>query len=91
MEITQFINLIILPMLSLSVLITFVRFIIGPRMPDRVISLDLIITIGIGIIASYSIVSNKPTFLDVAMIFALIAFLGTVALSYYLEKRKKND
>jgi multicomponent Na+:H+ antiporter subunit F len=51
----------------------------------------LLITIGIGIIAVYAILTNQSSFLDIAMILALIAFLGTVAFSYYLEKRQKND
>jgi multicomponent Na+:H+ antiporter subunit F len=63
----------------------------GPSIADRVITLDLLITTGIGVIAIYSITTNQPTFLDIAMILALIAFLGTVAFSYYLEKRNKNE
>tara|TARA_R110002072_G_scaffold151503_6_gene300911 strand:+ start:7832 stop:8026 length:195 start_codon:yes stop_codon:yes gene_type:complete len=63
----------------------------GPSIVDRVITLDLLITTGIGVIAIYSITTNQPTFLDIAMILALIAFLGTVAFSYYLEKRNKNE
>jgi multicomponent Na+:H+ antiporter subunit F len=69
----------------------FVRFLLGPSIADRVIALDLLITTGIGIISIYSIITNQPTFLDIAMILALIAFLGTVAFSYYLEKRNKNE
>ncbi len=82
---------IILPILTFSVLLIFYRFLKGPSISDRVIALDLLITTGIGIIAIYSIVSEQSTFLDIAMIMALIAFLGTVAFSYYLEKRKKNE
>lgn len=82
---------IILPILTLSVLLIFYRFLKGPSISDRVIALDLLITTGIGIIAIYSIISKQSTFLDIAMILALIAFLGTVAFSYYLEKRKKNE
>ncbi len=82
---------IILPVLTFSVLLIFYRFLKGPSISDRVIALDLLITTGIGIIAVYSIVSKQSTFLDIAMILALIAFLGTVAFSYYLEKRKKNE
>lgn len=78
-------------MLTISVILVFFRFLRGPKLSDRVLALDLLITIGIGIIAVYSIISDQPTFLDIAMIFALIAFLGTVAFSYYLEKRKKNE
>ncbi len=81
----------VLPMLMLSVALVFVRFAKGPKLSDRVISLDLLITIGIGIIAVYSIIFDHSTFLDIAMILALIAFLSTVAFSYYLEKREKDD
>ncbi len=87
----QFLYYGILPVLSISVVLVFIRFIKGPGVVDRVIALDLLITIGIAIIAMYSVITNQPTFLDIAMILALIAFLGTVAFSYYLQRRKKND
>lgn len=91
MSIYDYLYYIILPVLALSVLIIFFRFLKGPSLSDRVVALDLLITTGIGIIAIYSIITNQPAFLDIAMILALIAFLGTVAFSYYLEKREKND
>jgi len=91
MSLYQFLYYGILPVLSISVVLVFIRFIKGPGVVDRVIALDLLITIGISIIAMYSVINNQPTFLDIAMILALIAFLGTVAFSYYLQRRKKND
>lgn len=91
MNVHDFLYYIILPILSISSLLVFIRFIKGPSIIDRVVALDLLITIGIGIIAIYSILSNKPTFLDISLVLALIAFLGTVAFAYYLEKRNKND
>ncbi|MFN4198926.1 MAG: cation:proton antiporter [Flavobacterium sp.] len=91
MSLYDFLYYIILPILALSAVLVFIRFLMGPSLSDRVVSLDLLITIGIGIIAIYSIITNQPTFLDIAMILALIAFLGTVAFSYYLEKRDKNE
>lgn len=91
MTVSNYLYYVILPLLAIAILIIFVRFFIGPRLVDRVISLDLLLTTGIGIIAVYSVYTNQPTFLDIAMIMALIAFLGTVAYSYYLEKREKND
>jgi len=89
MTLYDFLYYIILPILSVSVILITIRFLKGPSIVDRVIALDLIVTAGIGIIAVYSIITNQPTFLDNAMILALIAFLGTVAFSYYLEKRNK--
>ena len=91
MSIQVYLQYVIIPILILSELMVFVRFLKGPSVIDRVVALDLIVTIGIGIISIYSMITDTSNFLDIAMILALIAFLGTVAFSYYLEKRNKND
>ncbi len=91
MSLNDYLYYIILPLLSLSIVLVFIRFLKGPSIVDRIIALDLIVTIGIGIISIYSIINNQPNFLDIALILALIAFLGTVAFTYYLEKRDKNE
>ena len=89
MTLNIYIDYVIFPILTLSVILSFIRLYKGPNVADRVIALDLIITIGIGLITAFSIRSGQAMFLDVAMIFALIAFLGTIAFSFYLDKRKK--
>jgi multicomponent Na+:H+ antiporter subunit F len=91
MNLTEYLYYFILPVLTFSVVLVFIRFYKGPTINDRVVALDLLITIGIGIIAVFSIISDNENFLDIAMIFALIAFLSTTAFSYYLEKKNKND
>ncbi|TVQ80311.1 MAG: cation:proton antiporter [Flavobacteriales bacterium] len=91
MSVNEYLYVVILPILAISVLLVFIRFIKGPGISDRIVALDLLITIGIGIMSVYAIVSEKSSFLDIAMIFALIAFLGTIAFGYYLEKRKRDD
>ncbi len=88
MTLEAYFDYFILPILTISVLLVFIRLLKGPRVVDRVIALDLIITIGIGIITIFTIRSNQQIFLDVAIILALIAFLGTVAFSYYIEKQE---
>jgi len=88
MTLATYFDYVILPLLSISILVAFIRLFKGPLVADRVITLDLIITTGIGMITVYSIRSAQPIFLDVAMILALIAFLGTLAFSFYLEKNK---
>jgi multicomponent Na+:H+ antiporter subunit F len=91
MNLNDFLYFVILPILTASLILIFIRFLIGPSISDRVVALDLLITTGIGIIGTYSMVTSEESFLDIAMILALIAFLGTVAFSYYLERREKND
>lgn len=75
-----------LPLLSVAIVLTLSRLVRGPSLPDRVVALDLLGTLGIGVIAVYAIATNQPVFLDVAIILALISFLGTVAFAYYLER-----
>ncbi|MGY5849128.1 cation:proton antiporter [Salegentibacter sp. F14] len=89
MTLNDYIYYVILPVLAFSILLIFYRFFKGPSIADKIIALDLLITTGIGIIAVYSIVHGRSTFMDTAMILALIAFLSTVAFSYYIEKRNK--
>jgi multicomponent Na+:H+ antiporter subunit F len=76
----------LLIVLSFSMLVSFVRLIKGPSVPDRVIALDLIAIQSVGIIAVYAIGTDQPTLLDAAIVFALIVFLGTVILARYLER-----
>jgi multicomponent Na+:H+ antiporter subunit F len=91
MNLDNFILYGILPVLSLSTILVFIRFLKGPSIVDRVVSFDLMVVIGIGAIVVYSILTDQPTFLDIAMVVALIGFLSTVAFAYYLEKRNRND
>lgn len=78
----------VLPGLAIAALLVLVRLIRGPSVPDRVVALDLLATITIGFAAADSILTGEPAYLDVAVILALIAFLGTVAFAYYLQRRK---
>lgn len=91
MTLYNYFDYVILPVLTFSAILVFIRLYRGPQIYDRVIALDLLITIGIGIITVYSIRTAQEIFLDVAMILALIAFLGTIAFSYYLEKQNHDD
>jgi multicomponent Na+:H+ antiporter subunit F len=89
MTLNTYFDYVIFPILAVSVILVMIRLFKGPQVVDRVIALDLIITIGIALITVYSIRSTEPVLLDVAMIFALIAFLGTIAFSFYLDKQVK--
>jgi multicomponent Na+:H+ antiporter subunit F len=64
-----------------------VRLFIGPSVPDRVMALDLAAMLTVGSIATYCVLTNNPLFLEVAIVLALISFLGTVAFAKYLEGR----
>lgn len=62
------------------------RVVIGPSMPDRAIALD---TIGVNLISSIALVSillNTKAFLEAILILGILAFIGTIAFSKYIER-----
>jgi len=73
-------------LLSLGLVLAFVRLVRGPSAPDRVVALDVISTLAIGMIAVYSVLTEEPLLLRVAAALALISFLGTIAVARYLER-----
>jgi multicomponent Na+:H+ antiporter subunit F len=79
----------ILVALALGMVLTFVRLLIGPSLPDRVVALDLMTTVAVAIIAGYAAVQQQPVFLDVAIVVALVSFVGTVAFARYVEEKAK--
>ena len=77
---------ITLVMLTLAILIAFVRLFLGPSQADRIVALDLISVLIVAYLAAVSIYTGQKAFLDVAIAYALIAFLGTVALARFRER-----
>lgn len=74
-------------LLAAGMVLALARLVRGPSLPDRVVALDLMSTITVGIIAVHSVLSGETVYLDAAVILALIAFLGTVAFARYLAMR----
>jgi multicomponent Na+:H+ antiporter subunit F len=79
--------IVVLPLLSMALMLSFIRLVRGPSLPDRVIALDLIATMVMGVIAVYAITVEQAILLDGATLVALISFLGTVAFARYIERR----
>lgn len=78
-------------MIGLAMVLAFVRLARGPSLPDRVVALDLIGVASAGFITVYAISTNQRVFIDVAIVLALITFLGTVAFAQYVERRARDE
>lgn len=83
-------------LLSISVLLTLYRVIKGPSVHDRILALDSIGYTIIGIVALLSIYLDSHAYMETILLIGVLAFLGTVALSRYMERgvvieRKRND
>jgi len=74
--------------LTIAMFLALWRIIRGPTLADRVVALDLMATLAVGFITVYAVMAEQTMFLDIAIVLALIAFLGTVAFAYFIEKRE---
>ena len=75
-----------LALLGASVLLVLVRLGRGPDLANRVVALDLLSILAVGIASAAAVVSGDAVYLDVALILALIAFVSTVAFARYAER-----
>ncbi len=75
-----------LALVGVALLLAFVRLVRGPDLANRVVALDLLSALGVGIAAAGAVLSNDAVYLDVALVLALIAFLGTVGFARYGEQ-----
>lgn len=78
-------------MVGVAFFLTFARLVRGPTLPDRVVALDLMGVLAVGMIAAYAVATNQPPLLDPAAAVALVGFLGTVAFARYLERRGRDE
>jgi multicomponent Na+:H+ antiporter subunit F len=72
--------------LAIALLIAFGRLVKGPTLPDRVVAMDLLGVLVVGIIVVLAATTGVRVALDAAIVVALIGFLGTVAYATYVER-----
>ena len=63
----------------------------GPTASDRVVAIDIIGTVLVGFVAIITAVSGEQYLLDVALVWALVSWVGTLALAKYLVGKKLNE
>ncbi|WP_173931114.1 cation:proton antiporter [Chelativorans sp. Marseille-P2723] len=80
-----------LAILSLSFLLSVVRVVLGPTLPDRVVGLDMLVMIAIGFIAVIGIRTGYTLYLDIAIALGLVGFLATVAFARFIMSRRYKD
>lgn len=73
-------------MLSLALLFAFIRLTRGPSLPDRVVALELIASVVVGYVGVHAIDTGVSSFLDVAIVIALTAFLAAIGFARLLER-----
>lgn len=74
-------------LLGAALVLAFIRLLRGPSLPDRVIALDLMAVLVMGVTAVHTLRSGQTVYLDAAIVLGLISFLGTVAFARYIAMR----
>lgn len=77
--------------MSLALALSFVRVVRGPSLPDRVVALELFSTTVVGLVGVYAIKSGVSSFLDAAIVIALMGFLAAIGFARFLERGGPRD
>jgi multicomponent Na+:H+ antiporter subunit F len=66
--------------LGVAATLAIIRATLGPTSFDRVLAVNSVGSIAVLLIAVYGFFDGRPEFLDIAMLYALINFIGTIAI-----------
>jgi len=72
--------IVTLAALAIGVFFAFIRATLGPTAFDRVLAVNTIGTIAVLVISVHGFWAGRPEFLDIALLYALINFIGTIAV-----------
>lgn len=76
-----------LVLLAAALVLTVLRLIKGPTVCDRAVAVDLLTLVVLGITAVLMIHTDKPLWMSLLTVMALVSFLGTVAFAYYVGQK----
>jgi multisubunit Na+/H+ antiporter MnhF subunit len=77
---------VLITLLTISLAFCFIRLFLGPTIPNRTIAFDSIAIHAVAILALFAIRIDAQSILDVALVVAVLGFLGTTMLARYLER-----
>ncbi|MBF0456029.1 MAG: cation:proton antiporter [Magnetococcales bacterium] len=67
-------------------LLALSRFLKGPTLADRIVAFDVLTIIAITGIVLVALDEGRSIYLDVALVYALLSFLGVIVVARYLER-----
>ena len=71
-----------------AILLFLVRALLGPTTYDRVLAVNALGTKTVLFVALLGFINGRPDFLDIALLYALINFVATIAILKYVEYRR---
>jgi multicomponent Na+:H+ antiporter subunit F len=77
--------------LLIAMLLTLIRLFIGPSLYDRVLALNVFGTNTVLLIGVVGFLTERPDWLDISLLYALINFIGTLAVLKFFRYRRLGD
>ncbi len=77
--------------LFLSAFLCLYRILRGPTAPDRIVAIDILGILVVGLCALMCIPTGRSWYIDIGIVWALQSFIGTLALAKYLEGRDLDE
>jgi multicomponent Na+:H+ antiporter subunit F len=74
-------------LLTISLFAGLYRLLTGPSLPDRMVVLDLVASLVIGLIITYIMLTGMTVYINVAVVIALLVFMSNIAFAKYLKRR----
>jgi len=84
-------NIVVFSLVGVGLLFAIIRLVKGPTVADRAVSLDTFNVIVIGLIALLAHLFENSLYLDIAIVYAILAFLETIVFARYLEGKNGNS
>jgi len=78
-----------LAVLAIAVLLIVVRFIKGPILQDRVISLDMFTTVTTGLLVLLAHKAGSSILLDISLVYAILSFASVLVISRFLDSERR--
>lgn len=67
--------------------LAIIRALVGPTVYDRVLAVNIFGTKTVLLIAAVGFLTERPDFLDLSLVYALINFIGVIAVLKFFEYR----
>lgn len=77
--------------IMVTMALALVRLLAGPTVYDRVLAVNMFGTKTVILIALFGFLTERPEFLDIALAYALINFIGTIAILKFFRYRGLGD
>lgn len=77
---------IFIGIISIGIILCIIRMAKGPTAADRAIAMDTATTVTVALLVLLGFVFDRYVYLDVALVYSIISFVGLIAIARFLEK-----